>query len=317
MRGSEFAELAAFVAVAERGSFVRAATTLAIAPSTLSQTIRALEERLAIRLFNRTTRSVALTEAGERLLAEVRPALERLDAAVEAVGAFRDSAVGTLRLNVASLAAAMVVGPLLGPFRAAYPQIVLDVVVDDGPIDIVGGHFDAGIHSDRRIDQDMVATRISPRSRLVAAAAPDYLARHGRPQSPEALREHNCVRFRLTTGETYVWAFERAGEKVEAALNGTLVTNDPDLIIRAMLEGVGIGYVVEAFIAPFIAEGRLVPLLDDWAVPFSGYHIYYPSRRHIPGPLRAFVEFARPTPPSEPKPSPSGGDAAPAFSTAA
>src|SRR5262249_47190311 len=160
--------------------------------------------------------------------------------------------------------AAMVVGPLLGPFRAAYPQIILDIVVDDGPVDIVGGHFDAGIHSSRRIDQDMVAVRISPQSRLVAAAAPDYLARYGRPYLPQDLREHNCIRFRLTTGETYAWDFERSGEKLEPTVAGTLVTNDPDLIIRAMLEGVGIGYVVEAFIAPYVAEGRLVPLVEDW-----------------------------------------------------
>ena len=293
MRGAEFAELAAFVAVAERGSFVRAATMLGIAPSTLSQTIRALEERLAIRLFNRTTRSVALTEAGARLLAEVRPALERLDAAIDAVGALRDSPAGTLRLNVASLAAALVVAPILGPFRAAYPAITLDVVVDDGPVEIVSAHFDAGIRPDGRIDQDMVAARISRESRFIVVAAPGYLARHGAPGTPQDLRAHNCIRFRLTTGETYSWIFERAGEKLEAAVDGTLVTNDPDLILRATLEGVGVGYAVEAFAAPFIAEGRLVPLLEDWAAPFSGYHIYYPSRRQTSPAFALLVDALR------------------------
>jgi DNA-binding transcriptional LysR family regulator len=317
MRAAEFAELAAFVAVAERGSFVRAATTLGIAPSTLSQTIRALEERLAIRLFNRTTRSVALTEAGERLLAEVRPALERLDAAIEAVGALRDNPAGTLRLNVASLAAAMVVAPLLGPFRAAYPEITLDVVVDDGAVEIVSAHFDAGIRPDGRIDQDMVAARISRESRFIAVASPDYLARHGAPRTPQDLRAHNCIRFRLTTGETYPWVFERAGERLEATVGGTLVTNDPDLILRAALEGVGVGYAVEAFVAPYTAEGRLAALLDDWAAPFSGYHIYYPSRRHIPAPLRVFVEFARAALAPELRPTPTGSDAGPRLSTAA
>ncbi len=205
MRGPEFAELAAFVAIAEHGSFVKAAAALGISTSTLSKMIRVFEERLGVRILNRTTRSLALTEAGERLLAQVRPALNELDASIEGLNAFRDTPAGILRLNVSSLAAAMVIAPILGRFVAAYPAITLDISVADVSIDIVAGRFDAGIRRDRRIEQDMIAVRVSRESRLVAVASPDYLAKHAPPKVPQDLRRHNCIRFRLGDGTTAKW----------------------------------------------------------------------------------------------------------------
>lgn len=293
MRGSEFAELTAFVAIAERGNFSKAAATLGLSTSTLSQTIRSLEERLGVRLLNRTTRSVALTEAGERLLRQVHPALDEIVNAVESVNAFRDTPTGVLRLTVGSLAVGMVINPILAEFRAAYPDVTLDIVVDDALTDIVGGHFDAGIRTGTRIERDMIAVRVSPDSRLIAVAAPAYLAAHGRPEAPHDLRLHNCIRFRQTTGAFLPWEFERGGEKVEVAVEGSLLTNSLDVVVRAALDGAGIGYMHEGYMLSHIAEGRLVPLLEDWARPYAGYHLFYPSRRQMPAKLKAFVEFLR------------------------
>lgn len=292
MRGAEFAELTAFVAIADRGSFVKAAAVLGISTSTLSQTIRALEERLGVRLLNRTTRSLALTEAGERLLSQLRPALDGLDAALEAINAFRDKPAGMLRLNVSSLATGMVIAPVIGKFRAEYPAITFDITVDDSLIDIVGGRFDAGIRPGRRFARDMISVRISPESRLVAIASPAYLADHPRPRTPKDLHAHNCIRFRQPNGALLRWGFERGGEEVEVSVEGSLITNDVDLMVRAALDGVGIAYVLEDYVAPQIAEGRLVTILEDWAPPFPGFHIYYPSRQ-MPASLKAFIEFMR------------------------
>jgi len=293
MRGSQFAELAAFVAVADRGNFSRAAAILGLSTSTLSQTIRSLEARLGIRLFNRTTRSVALTEAGARLLDQVHPALDELGRAVESVNAFRDTPAGVLRLSVASLAIGLVIDPILPRFRAAYPDITLDIVVDDSLADIVDGKFDAGIRMGTRIERDMIAVRVSPDSRLIAVASPAYLAAHNMPEAPQDLRAHNCIRFRQTTGAVYPWSFERGGEKIEVEVEGSLVTNNLDLVVRAALDGVGIGYMLENYMALHIAEGRLVPLLKPWSQPYAGYHVFYPSRHQMPGKLKAFVDFLR------------------------
>jgi len=292
MRGAEFAQLSAFNAIAEHGSFVKAAAVLGVSTSTLSQTMRALEERLGVRLLNRTTRSVAPTEAGDRLLARIRPALAELGSAVEAVNAFRDRPAGTLRLNVASLAGRMVIAPILSRFLAAYPAIALDLTVDDGMIDIVGGRFDAGIRAGRWIERDMIAVRISAESRLLAVAAPDYLARHPLPTVPQDLQHHNCIRFR-GAGAVFRWEFEKGGERTEVSVEGSLITTDIDLMLRAGLDGVGICYMLEGYVAPYLAEGRLVRLLDDWAPRYAGYHVFYPSRRQMPAPLKVFIDFLR------------------------
>jgi DNA-binding transcriptional LysR family regulator len=293
MRGSDFAELAAFVAVAEQGSFVKAAAIVNVSTSSLSKMIRALEDRLGVRVLNRTTRSVSLTEAGERLLAQVRPALDELGAAVEAVNAFRDTPAGVLRLNVSSLAAAMVIAPMLGPFVAAYPAITLDISVTDGSVDIVEGRFDAGIRRDKRIEQDMVAIRLTSESRLVAVASAAYLTRHPPPALPQDLRKHNCIRFRLADGTTAKWEFEKARKKVIVPVTGSLIVDKVDLMLRGALEGAGIGYLLEAYVEPYIQDGRLMRLLEDWSPHFSGWHIYYPSRRQMCAPLAAFIAFVR------------------------
>lgn len=295
MRGLEFTELAAFVAIADHGSFVKAGAVLGASTSTLSKMIRALEERLGVRLFNRTTRSVVLTEAGEHLLAQVRPALAELGAAVESINAFRDTPAGTLRLNVSSLAAAMVVAPVLGQFVASYPAITLDISVKDGSIDIVGDRFDAGIRRDRRIEQDMIAIRVSRESRIVTVASPDYLAKFSLPQAPQDLRTYNCIRFRLPDGTTAKWEFEKSGERVTIPVDGSLIVDNVDLMLRGALEGVGIAYMLEAYVEPFVREGRLALVLEDWSPHFSGWHIYYPSRRQMRAPLKVFIEFVRQT----------------------
>jgi DNA-binding transcriptional LysR family regulator len=291
MRGTDFAGLSNFAAIAEHGSFAKAAVALGVSVSALSQTMRTLEERLGVRLLNRTTRSLALTEAGERLLGQIRPALEQLDSAMEAVNPFRDRPAGTLRLNVSSVAVGLVIGPSLGAFHAAYSDIKLDITVDDSVTDIVAGHFDAGIRPYHRIAQDMIAVRVSPLSRLIAVASPEYLSHHPHPVVPMDLQRHNCIPFRLTTGAVLHWNFEKDGEKVEVTPQGSIVTSSFELVARAAREGIGIAYLPEDRIAHFIAQGRLVPLLEDWALPFHGYYIYYPSRRQLPLALKAFIDF--------------------------
>jgi DNA-binding transcriptional LysR family regulator len=292
MRGAEFAELGAFVAVAERASFARAAAYLGIAPSTLSHNIRMLEERLGVRLFNRTTRSVALTEAGEKLLSRVRPAFADLDEAVEAVNDFRESVSGNLRISVSTVPGHMIMAPILKGFLDRYPAITLEVAIDDTASDIVSGRFDAGIRYSNRIERDMVALKVGPDFRVIAAAAPSYLARRPKPLTPHDLQHHNCIRYRKDE-QIMPWAFEKDGESVEVAVGGSLIVNSPELLMRALLEGIGIGYTADAFVRAHIDSGELVPLLADWSRPNHCYQIYYPGRRHMTMPLRLFIDYLR------------------------
>jgi DNA-binding transcriptional LysR family regulator len=294
MRGTQFAELSAFVAVAEHRNFTKAAAQLGISTSTVSQTIRSFEERLGVRFLNRTTRSVALTEAGERLLAEAQPILDHIDTAIEAVNSFRDKPIGTLRLSVPRAAAMLLVGPLLPQFLAKFPEIKLEVVTDDTHSDIVSGRFDAGIRIGERIAKDMIAVRLLDGFRVMAVASPAYLAHHPRPRTPEDLHAHNCVRLRWDwDGSIQSWVFENAGRRLEVHVDGSLILNDMHLVVNAVLDGVGIGYISEPLIPAHVANGRLVPLLGDWCGHISGAFLYYPSRRQVPGPLRAFIDFMR------------------------
>jgi DNA-binding transcriptional LysR family regulator len=293
MQGHEIAELAAFAAIAEGSSFVKAASILGVSTSKLSKMIRALEERRGVRLFNRTTRNVALTEAGEHLFAQVRPALGELTTALESINAFRDTPAGMLRLTVSSVAAAMVIAPILSRFVATYPAITLDISVKDGSIDLIKGRFDAGIRRDKRIEQDMIAIRISRAARIVSIASPDYLAKHPAPKAPRDLRHHNCIRFRLADGTIAKWEFEKGSRKLAVAVNGSLIVDNINLMLRGALEGVGVGYLIEPYVDSFIQEGRLLPVLEDWSPRFSGWHIYYPSRRQMHPPLRVFIGFLR------------------------
>lgn len=292
MRGSDYAELRAFAAVAEHGNFARAAARLGISASALSQTIRTLEERMGIRLLNRTTRSVAPSEAGQRLLARLLPALADLDQAVADVAALRDKPAGLLRINAPRVAIVHRLAPLIAPFHAAYPDIVMDIIVDDKLSDIVADRFDAGIRLGEMVEKDMVSVKLGGEMRLVVVASPDYIARHGLPDTPRDLRDHSCVVSRWPTdGSLYHWEFERGDEKLEVAVSGPLSTTDNDLMLRAVLDGVGIGYLFDYHVAEHITAGRLVSMLDDWTPPFPGFHLYYPSRRQMPPPLRAFVDF--------------------------
>ncbi|MHB8354224.1 MAG: LysR family transcriptional regulator [Burkholderiales bacterium] len=293
MRGAEFVELKAFMAVVESGNFARAAATLSMAPSTLSQTMRALEARLGVRLLHRTTRSLSLTEAGERLLGRIRPAFEALGAAVESINDFRDTPMGTLRLSVSTVPAQLILAPMLKDFLALYPAIHLDITVDNTSSELVMGRFDAGIRYGRRIAQDMLLVPASAPSRIIATASPDYLARHPQPKTPQELQHHACIRYRLANQQVVPWEFERHKKKIEMVVNGPLIVNDVDLMIKAAVAGVGIGYVVEAYIAEELRQGRLVAMLTDWSPPYHAYYLYYASRHQLPAPLRAFIQFLR------------------------
>ena len=293
MRGPELAEMNAFVTVAERCSFAKAAVQLGISRSRLSETIRELEDRLGVRLLNRTTRSVAPTAAGERLLAQIRPLLDDFDAAFDSINAFRDKPAGLLRLTVPPPVASFMLAPLLSHFLDEYPAIDLEISVDGALTDIVADRFDAGMRAGDRVERDMIAVRIGEEIRSVVVAAPEYLARHKRPTTPRDLGAHNCIRFRFPSGVIVPWQFEKEGRQVEVAVTGRLTVNDPELAIRAALDGVGVLYTALGYAAQEINVGRLVPFLEDWRTSSAAIFLYYPSRRQVPVPLQAFVEFLR------------------------
>jgi DNA-binding transcriptional LysR family regulator len=283
----------AFVAVSERRSFAKAAVQLGISRSRLSETVRGLEDKLGVRLLNRTTRSVAPTAAGERLLARLRPVLDDFDAVIDSINAFRDKPAGLLRLTVPPPAANLMLAPLLSRFLTQFPAIDLEISVDAGLTDIVAGRFDAGIRPGERVERDMIALRIGEEIRGVVVAAPDYLARHERPTTPRDLKTHNCIRFRFPSGVIAPWKFEKKGKQVEVAVEGRLTVNDLDLATRAALDGVGVLFTALDFAAPEIKAGRLIPLLEDWRAGSAEFYLYYPSRRQVPVPLQAFIEFLR------------------------
>lgn len=294
MRGTEFTELSAFAAVASHGSFARAAAQLRVSPAALSQTIRKLEERLGVRLLNRTTRSVAPSEAGARLLARLGPVLGELHAAVADVETLRDRPSGVVRINAVRLAAIRYLGPLLSRFSEQYPDIVLDVVIEDALTDIVAERFDVGIRLGERLAKDMVAVKLSGALTTMVVASPKYLARYGTPKSPHELHRHRCINLRYhATGNIYRWEFERGKKNVEIAVEGPLILDDWDLVLRAALDGIGIAYFIDDRVLRPIERGKLVRILEPWSPTFPGFYIYYPSRRHAPAALRAFIDFIR------------------------
>jgi DNA-binding transcriptional LysR family regulator len=293
MRSTDISDLMAFAAVAERRSFRRAAVDLGITASAISHRIRALEERLGIRVLNRTTRSVALTPAGERLLARLQPAFAGLEAAVEEVNDFRDSPAGTLRLNAPHVAIEVVLAPLLQPFLAAYPQISLEIAANDSLVDIVADGFDAGIRFGERLQRDMIAVNIGPHQRDAAIASPLYFERHPKPNTPYDLRDHACIRYRFPSGIPYAWEFEKNGEAVEIEVDGPLTLDSQRASIRAALDGIGIAYTFESLVMPLIEQGRLVRVLEDWCPVYPGLFLYYTSRKQMPAALRAFIDFVR------------------------
>jgi DNA-binding transcriptional LysR family regulator len=293
MRKLGFTEMNAFVAIAERSSFAKAAVHLGISRSALSETIRGLEEKLGVRLLNRTTRSVALTEVGERLLSELRPALDNFDAALESINVFRDKPAGHLRLTVPRPAAKAIIEPVLSKFLSTYPAISLEIVTNSALTDIVRDRFDAGIRPGHRVEQDMIAVRVGEDARPTIVASPGYLRHHPHPKTPKDLAAHNCIRQRFASGAIPNWSFEKKGKSLEVDVKGSLIVGDSDLAIRAVLDGIGIARVPITSVASLIDKKRLVPLLQDWAPRSVGFYLYYPSRRQIPAALRAFVDFLK------------------------
>jgi DNA-binding transcriptional LysR family regulator len=290
----DLADLDAFTAVARHRSFRGAATVRGASASTLSEAVRRLEMGLGVRLLNRTTRSVTPTEAGARLLERLVPALSEVAAAVDAVNGFRDTLTGTLRLNVPTAVARLILPPIVEGFLKANPGITIEVTTEDSFIDVLAAGFDAGIRYGERLEQDMIAVPIGPRiQRYAVAAAPGYLAAHGRPDHPKDLLGHACIRHRFASGVTIAWEFERNGEIVRISPPGPLVATAIDLEMSAAVAGLGVIKCFEGYLAPALASGALVPVLEDWWQSFAGPFLYYAGRRHIPAPLRAFIDFIK------------------------
>jgi DNA-binding transcriptional LysR family regulator len=293
----DLADLQAFAAVAQAQSFRAAAHARGVSASALSEAVRRIESRLGVRLLNRTTRSVRPTEAGARLLERLAPALREVHASLDALNGYRDEVVGTLRLNVPTIVARVVLPPLAARFLAAHPRIRLEVVAQDDFVDVLGAGFDAGVRYDERLEQDMIAVPIGPRvQRFVAAAAHAYLETRPPIREPRDLLQHACIRHRFPSGAMPPWEFERAGEVVKVDPGGPVASTTLDVEIEAALAGLGVLYTFGELVEPHIVAGRLVRLLDEWSPTFPGPFLYYAGRRHVPAPLRAFVEFLRTEP---------------------
>lgn len=291
---SDFGQLRAFVTVGETLSFSRAAETLGVSPSALSQLVRSFEERVGVRLFNRTTRSVSLTDAGQQLFLRVRPAVAELGAAVGQARRQGERPAGTVRVMAFHSAAELYLRPILASFHAAYPEVVLDITLDDAVSDFVGGGFDAALRLGEVIEKDMIAVRLGPDLRQIAVASPDYLARHGTPATPRDLVDHACIRWRWPgTTTPYNWEFWQDGDWFEVAVDGPLIVNTKALALAAALDGVGVAFAVDLTVERHIAEGRLVPLLEAWSAPFPGLFLGYPRQRQMAPALRAFIDHVR------------------------
>ncbi len=285
--------VAAFARVARHGSFTRAADELDVSPSALSQTVRTLEAQLGVRLLNRTTRRVALTEHGERFLQQVMPGLQQIDAAFADLDYLRGRPSGTLRINLPAVAAEHLVNPHLPGFLARYPEVRVELFVDRALADIVAGGFDAGIRLGECLARDMVAVPVGPMQRQAIVAAPAYFARHGVPREPADLVGHDCIRYRRSNGRLMPLEFTRDGRDFEVEVDGRLVVNDSEIGLDLLRRGVGMAQVFEWQVAADLAAGRLRRVLDDWMAPFPGWHVYYPAREHLPPKLRVFVDYLR------------------------
>lgn len=293
----DLGDLNAFVAVARAGGFREGARATGSSASGLSEAVRRVEAQLGVRLLNRTTRSVVPTEAGAGLLARLTPALTEVDAALDVINRFRDKPAGALRLNVPVSAARLVLPAIIPAFLAAYPDIRLEIVADDNFVDVLAAGCDAGIRYDERLEQDMIAVPIGPRlQRFAAAASPAYLDRHGRPDHPRDLLGHACIRGRFASGAMILWEFERDGEVVRVDPTGPLIVQvgaATDLAVDAAIAGTGIMSLFEDWLRPHLDNGSLEPVLEPWWQQFSGPFLYYPGRRLVPAPLRAFIDFIK------------------------
>ncbi|MGE0846612.1 MAG: LysR family transcriptional regulator [Flavobacteriaceae bacterium] len=294
MAGESLNDLAAFLAVAQERSFTNAAARLGVSQSALSQTVRNLEERLGLRLLTRTTRSVAPTEAGERLARTLAPRLAEITAELDALTELRDKPAGTIRITADEHAANMVLWPKLERFLPDYPDIKVEVDIDFGLTDIVAERYDAGVRNVELVARDMIAVPIGPSMRMAVVGAPGYLEGRSRPRTPQELTGHRCINLRLPThGGLYAWEFEKKGRELRVRVDGQLVFNSVPLMVRAALAGMGLAYVPETEVKDHLEGGRLVRVLEDWCEPFSGYHLYYPSRRQHAPAFSLLVEALR------------------------
>ena len=294
MRRENVSDLVAFLAVARERSFTKAGAKLGVSQSALSHTIRALEERLGLRLLTRTTRSVSPTEAGERLLASVGGRFEEIEAELEALSELRDKPAGNIRITAGEHAAYSVLSPALAKFLPSYPDIKVEIHVDYGFVDIVALRYDAGVRTGEQVAKDMIAVPIGPDMRMAVVGAPSYLAKRRLPKTPQDLTEHNCINLRMPTyGSLYAWEFEKGKRELKVRVDGQLVVNTMKQRLDAALAGVGLTYMVEDVVQPYVAEGTLVRVLEDWCAPFAGYHLYYPSRRQSSPAFKVLVDALR------------------------
>lgn len=294
LRSSDYTQLRAFLAVAEALSFSRAAEGLGITPSALSQLIRGLEDRLGTQLLQRTTRSVALTAAGESLFLRVQPAVHELGVALGQLRQTQARPAGTIRVHSFRSAADRYIEPILAGFHRDYPEIVLDLTLDDTVVDVVRGGFDVSLRIGEVIERDMIAVRLGPDMRQIAVASPDYLTRNGRPQHPRELLQHRCICWRWPgQSRPYAWEFFGNGAWFDVAVDGPLIVNDKEMAIKAALRGVGIAFAVDSAVSAHLQAGRLVPVLEAWSEPFPGIFLCYPQQRQMAPALRAFIDCVR------------------------
>ncbi|MBY5841446.1 LysR family transcriptional regulator [Rhizobium leguminosarum] len=291
---NNFNELVAFLTVARERSFTRAAAKLGVSQSVLSQTVRGLEEKLGLRLLTRTTRSVSPTQAGERLLERVGPRFEEIQFEIAALSEMRERPAGTIRITAGEHPAISVLAPALAQFLPDHPDINVEVIVDYGLTDIVTERYDAGIRLGEQLAKDMIAVRIGPEMCMAAVGAPSYFERHPCPDIPQDLTAHNCINMRLPThGTIYPWEFEKDGRELRVRVEGQMVFNNIAMRIGAVLDGLGLAYMPEDQVQPYVEDGRLIRVLEDWCQPFSGYHLYYPNRRHASPAFTLFVDALR------------------------
>jgi len=294
MQRGNFNDILAFVAVARERSFTKAAAQLGVSQSALSHTVNGLEARLGLRLLTRTTRSVSPTEAGERLLFTVAPRFEEIEAELEALSDLREKPAGTIRITAGEHAVETVLWPKLVKFLRDYPDINVEISIDQSLTDIVAQRYDAGVRSGEQVAKDMIAVRIGPDMCMAVVGAPSYFVKNSAPKKPQDLTDHNCINLRLSTrGSLYAWEFEKGGRELKVRVDGQLIFNSTGATLNAAVAGLGIAYVPEDLIKPHVAAGRLRRVLEDWCQPFPGYHLYYPSRRHSSPAFALLVDALR------------------------
>jgi DNA-binding transcriptional LysR family regulator len=290
---THFSDFATFIAVARRRSFRAAGDELGLSPSAISHAIKQLEQRLKLRLFNRTTRSVSLTEAGRNLYERLRPAFDEIKTMLDEVNSFRDSPMGTLKINAARLAARLFLMPLVTGFTRQYPDLKVEVTTDDFLVDIVEGQFDAGIRLGAIVEKDMIAIPIGPPAKLTVVATPNYFAGRAAPEHPRDLVDHQCVVFRFPSGRPYNWEFEGPEGKLEIAAPGNIVVDDMDAELEAVLTGAGVGFLYYEQVKAYLENGQLISVLEDWLPERPGFHVYYPNRQYMSCGLRAFLDYIK------------------------